>query len=147
MLKMVSKAFFFPPWALEPKICLPNCFFSKNCLLNKKVGHHCTRPGILKLLVVACPQIKILPFCVPPNQTCIPVVYPPNKKFYPNKLHLSEFFNFAYPCGLFTYPYGLFTYPRLRTAALDHGYAPSNPLNQKRWWLLYVVSILDVIGF
>ena len=49
--------------------------------------------GVLNLLVLAYPQIKIVPLCIPPN-----------KKFYTNKLHLGGFFlNFVYPCGLHTY--------------------------------------------
>ena len=38
------------------------------------------RTGVLNLLVLAYPQIKIVPLCVPPNQNCIPFAYPPNKK-------------------------------------------------------------------
>ncbi len=51
---------------------------------------------------------------VPPNQNCTPLrtpksdlyplCVPPTTKFYPNKLHLSRVFYFAYPCGLLTYP-------------------------------------------
>ena len=51
------------------------------------------RAGVLNLLVLAYPQIKIVPLCVPPN-----------KKFYTNKLHLGGFFKFVYPCGLLAYP-------------------------------------------
>ncbi len=34
-----------------------------------------SRPGVLNLLVLVYPQIKIVPLCIPPNQNCIPLAY------------------------------------------------------------------------
>ena len=33
------------------------------------------RAGVLNLLVLVYPQIKVVPLCVPPNQTCIAFAY------------------------------------------------------------------------
>jgi hypothetical protein len=33
-------------------------------------------PMVLNLLVLQYPQIKIVPFCIPPNQNCTPLGYP-----------------------------------------------------------------------
>ncbi len=64
--------------------------------MSYSVQNKCSKLGVLNLLVLAYPPIKIVPLCVPPNQTCIPFAYPPppkkKKKLYPNKLHLYGFF-------------------------------------------------------
>ncbi len=49
------------------------------------------------------PNQNCTPLCTPKSDL-YPLPVPPTKKFYPNKLHLRGFFNFAYPCGLLMYP-------------------------------------------
>jgi hypothetical protein len=58
---------------------------------------------VLNLLVLAYPQIKIVPLCVTPKSDLYPFRVPPNQKFYPNKLLLS-FFLICIPCELIMYP-------------------------------------------
>ncbi len=49
------------------------------------------RTGVLSLLVLAYPQIKIIPLCVPLSQSCFPFAYHKIKKIYLNELLLSSF--------------------------------------------------------
>ncbi len=62
------------------------------------------RAGVLNLLVLVYPQIKIVPLCVPPNQTCILFAYPQIKNSTQINFIWVFFLNFVYPCGLLTYP-------------------------------------------
>jgi hypothetical protein len=95
----------------------PNEWCLKNGLLSgglnpRPLSHESsaltTRPGALKLLILVYPQIKIWPLCIPPNQSCIPFAYPPNKKFYPRVPPVCFFWVvfkiWRTPCKLHAYP-------------------------------------------
>ncbi len=53
--------------------------------------------GVLNLLVLAYPQIKIVLHCVPPNQNCIPFAYPQIKNFTQISFIWVRFFKFCVP--------------------------------------------------
>ena len=83
-----------------------------------------TRSGVLNLLVLAYPQIKIYFLCVPPNHNFTSFAYPQIKNstqlclFQVPFLFCKHKWNqLRTPCELYVYPQG-YAYPRLRTAGL-----------------------------
>jgi hypothetical protein len=54
---------------------------AKNLLTVKNWVVKLSRSGVLNLLLLAYPQIKIVSLCVPPNQNCIPFPYPQIKNY------------------------------------------------------------------
>ncbi len=83
-------------------------------------------PGVLNLLILTYPQIKIVPLCVPPKSELYALRIPPNQKFYPKGLLLSIFLNFAYPLCPSHVPLGVLI-PQVE----NHWSSPNN------WHLLY----------
>ncbi len=77
------------------------------------------RPGVLNLLVLTYPQLRIVPLCVPPNQNCNPFAYPQIKNSTQINLFLVGFKIWRTPCELLAYPEG-YAYPRLSTADVDY---------------------------
>ena len=77
------------------------------------------RPGVLNLLVLTYPQLRIVPLWVPPNQNCNPFAYPQIKNSTQINLFWVGFKIWRTPCELLAYPEG-YAYPRLRTADVDY---------------------------
>ncbi len=78
--------------------------------------------GILNLLVLSYPRIKIYFLCVPRNHSWTPLFSPPNQELHPNVLVLGLFYSeFQFwstcipPCKLLVLQG--YEYPRLRTDA------------------------------
>jgi hypothetical protein len=69
------------------------------------------KSGVLKILVLAYPQIKFVSLCIP-QINFFPFAYPQIKNSTQKSFFWVYFFNFCTPCELLTYP-------RLRTAGLS----------------------------
>jgi hypothetical protein len=60
--------------------------------------------GVLNLLVLAYPQIKIVPHCVPPNNNWAPLAYPLIKKYTHIVFFKLVFIILLIPSELVAYP-------------------------------------------
>jgi hypothetical protein len=106
----------------------------------------CSTAGVLNLLVLAYPQIRIVSPLHTPKSKLYPFAYPPNQNFYPNELVLSGFQNLAYPLWASHVPLGV-RIPQVENRcskasifdSLDQDY----PSQQFKKWHLDCWGILD----